>query len=196
MPEEPLLRFLNRRPLLVALAGPNGAGKSTFYNKNLAEHGLPFVNADLIARDLHLDPYEAAKKAGLVRNNLVQHRSTFVFKTVFSDPVGDKIAFLESAASVGYTVVLVFIGVANPAQSEERVTIRVAQGGHDVPSEKLAERFPRTLRNLQNAIKKLPHVLVYDNSEFRREHRLIALYDQGRSVWQSPSLPAWFQEIR
>lgn len=195
MDEEPLVGFLNCRPLLVALAGPNGAGKSTFYNKNLAAHALPFVNADIIARDLHLDPYEAATKADLIRRNLLQQRSTFAFETVFSDPVGDKVAFLKFAVSLGYTVVLVFIGVANPAQSEERVTIRVAQGGHDVPNEKLKERFPRTLQNLQNAIKELPHVLVYDNSEFRREHRLIAVFQNSRQIWQSQSLPAWFLEI-
>ena len=43
---------LDRRPLIVAIAGPNGAGKSTFYELHLAAAGLPFVNADVIAREM------------------------------------------------------------------------------------------------------------------------------------------------
>lgn len=49
-----ILRSLRQgaAPVLVLLAGPNGAGKSTFYAHFLAAEGLPFINADLIARDL------------------------------------------------------------------------------------------------------------------------------------------------
>lgn len=36
-------------PILIVLCGPNGAGKSTFYEIMLKSHGLPFVNADLMA---------------------------------------------------------------------------------------------------------------------------------------------------
>ena len=37
------------QPEIVAIAGPNGAGKSTFYATFLAQAGLVFVNADVIA---------------------------------------------------------------------------------------------------------------------------------------------------
>jgi len=51
--------------------------------------------------------------------------------------------------------------------SEQRVSMRVSQGGHDVPADKLAARFPRTLANLATAIRELPCVLVFDNSDLR-----------------------------
>jgi predicted ATPase len=35
--------FLDRRPIVVALAGSNGAGKSTFYEAFLVDSGLRFV---------------------------------------------------------------------------------------------------------------------------------------------------------
>jgi len=46
------------------------------------------------------------------------------FETVFSDPVGDKVAFLEEAARCGYVVVLCYIGLTGPDQSMQRVAIR------------------------------------------------------------------------
>jgi predicted ABC-type ATPase len=52
---------LDQRPVLVALAGPNGSGKTTFYHAHLKPCGLPLVNADVLARELNLDPYAAAK---------------------------------------------------------------------------------------------------------------------------------------
>ena len=143
----------DQRPLIVALAGSNGAGKSTFYHAHLRHAGLRLVNADVIARELDLEPYTAAKVADALRRELVNQRESFVFETVFSDPVGDKIAFLKDAIIAGYTVVLCFIGISSSRISEERVAMRVSQGGHDVPTEKLLTRYPRTLANLKAAIR-------------------------------------------
>jgi len=105
---------LDRRPVIVALAGPNGAGKTTFYHAHLQPAGLRFINADVLARELNLDPYAAAHVAEALRRQLVEQRESFVFETVFSDPVGDKLTFLKEAAATGYTVVLCFIGISGP----------------------------------------------------------------------------------
>ena len=168
-----LSKVIDRRPIIVALAGPNGAGKSTFYEAFLSDSGLRFINADRLARDLELDPYDAAELANRIRRELVARRESFIFETVFSDPVGDKIAFLKAAVLSGYTVVVCFVGLDSPITSDERVAMRVSQGGHDVPTHKLQARFPRTLKNLERAIRELPLVLVYDNSDLRKPYRLV-----------------------
>jgi predicted ABC-type ATPase len=183
------------RPIVVAVAGPNGAGKSTFHEAHLAPAGLRFVNADEIARELGLDPYAAAEVAASLRATLLDQGESFVFENVFSDPAGEKVAFLEKAVSMGYAVVLCFIGIDGPAQSEERVAMRVAQGGHDVPSDKLAERYPRTLKNLARAIRALPHVLVYDNGDLARPFRLVATFEQGRAVEVDETRPRWLERV-
>lgn len=69
--------------------------------------------------------------------------------------------------------------------------MRVAQGGHDVPSDKLVERFPRTLENLARAIRVLPHVLVYDNGNLAKPFRLAATFERGRAPELAPDRPAW-----
>lgn len=183
--------LLDRRPAIVALAGANGAGKSTFYHAQLAAAGLRFVNADVLSRELKLGPYEAAKMADSLRRELVKQRESLVFETVFSDPAGDKLAFLKDAATAGYTVILCFIGISGPEVSEQRVAMRVSQGGHDVPTNKLETRYPRVLANLRNAIRKVPHVWIFDNDDLRHPYRLIAIYQAGKSVRLNKPIPRW-----
>ena len=186
---------LDRRPVIVAIAGPNGAGKTTFYHAHLRRAGLRFLNADLLAQELKLDAYAAARLADALRRELVRQRESFVFETVFSDPVGDKLAFLKEAAAAGYNVILCFIGISSPAVSEERVAMRVSQGGHDVPPDKLVARFPRTLANLRAAIRTLPHVWIFDNDDLRKPFRRVAIFEDGRPVGMNPSLPKWLRPL-
>lgn len=187
--------LLNRRPIIVAIAGPNGAGKTTFFESHLRPAALRFVNADVLAQEAHLDAYAAAKIADSLRRELVRQRESFVFETVFSDPVGDKLAFLLEAKAAGYTVVLCFIGISSVSVSEERVAMRVSQGGHDVPSDKLASRFPRTQANLRAAIAKLPYVLIFDNDDLRRPFRKMAEFHDGKAVFRASRLPTWLSTL-
>jgi predicted ABC-type ATPase len=69
--------------------------------------------------------------------------------------------------------------------------MRVSQGGHDVPGEKLRERYPRTLANLVLAIKELPVVMVFDHDDLSRPYRKVAVYEKGRLVFKSAPLPRW-----
>jgi predicted ABC-type ATPase len=190
-----LSQVLDQRPVLVALVGPNGAGKTTFFHAHLKPAGLRFLNADEIARELEIEAYEAAKIVTQLRQELVRLRESFVFETVFSDPVGDKLGFLKDAAQFGYTVVVCFIGVAGPETSQQRVSMRVSQGGHDVPSEKLVSRFPRTMANLKAAISQLPHVLIFDNDDLRIPFRRVAVFENGRLEWAAQQIPKWLSDL-
>jgi len=184
---------LDRRPIIVAVAGPNGSGKTTFYRTFLQSAGLRFINADVLAHELRIEASQAAGLAKAIRDELVHLRESFVFETVFSDPVGDKRRFLVAAAQAGYTVVLCFIGLSSAEVSEERVAMRVTQGGHDVPSEKLAARFPRTVFNLLAALGELPCVLVFDNDDLADPFRLVAVFLNGKPAEVHEPIPAWLR---
>jgi predicted ABC-type ATPase len=187
--------YLDRRPIVVAIAGPNGAGKTTFFESHLKSSGLRFLNADAVAKELEADPYEAARMIAALRSELVNQRESFIFETVFSDPVGDKLNFLKHSVHSGYAVVLCFVGIADADVSEQRVSMRVSQGGHDVPAKKLVERFPRTLANLAAAIRELPCVLVFDNDDLKAPFRQVASFTNGQAVQLNEPIPPWFKRL-
>jgi predicted ABC-type ATPase len=199
-----LIRALaSGEPVLLVIAGPNGAGKTTFFEVTLEEKlRIPFVNADRIARTLpksarHGAPDEVAfHAAALMREQLVASRVSFCMETVFSDPVGDKLALLRRAQSAGYFVAMIFVGLASAELSARRVSQRVADGGHDVPADRLRERYPRVLANLRAALRPLDLVIVLDNSEVVEIYREIAVYERGKVTWLSEDLPEWFKGVR
>lgn len=188
-------RILDQRPVLVAVGGPNGAGKTTFYHSHLKPAGLRFLNADEVARELGIDTYQAAQVITRLRQELVRQRESFVFETVFSDPVGDKLTFLKEAAKTGYSVVLCFIGIAGSETSEQRVAMRVSQGGHDVPPDKLISRFPRTMANLKAAVSELPYVLIFDNDDLSTPFRRVAVYENESQEWSANHAPRWVNDL-
>src|SRR5205823_6609520 len=95
----------------------------------------------------------------------------------------------------GYTVLLCFIGISGPQKSEERVAMRVSQGGHDVPTNKLLDRYPRILVNLKAAIQELPHVWLFDNDDPRVPFRLVATCENGRIMKLQPPVPMWLRSV-
>ncbi len=177
------LEFLDKRPIVIALAGSNGAGKSTFYESFLADSGLRFINADVLSASLNVSAYEAAEIASSLRSALVGQRESFIFETVLSDPVGEKVDQLATYVELGYTVVLIFIKIDSPEESIRRVSMRVSQGGHDVPDEKLKARFERTHANLKRSIERLQHVMVYSNQDLSKSFQLVERYECGRKVF-------------
>jgi predicted ABC-type ATPase len=188
-------QILNHRPIVVALAGPNGAGKTTFYRTYLRPSGLRFVNADVLALELGVEAYKAAKLADGIRRQLIAQRESFIFETVFSDPAGDKLLFLKEVERSGYAVVLFFIGIENPGLSDQRVAMRVLKGGHDVPADKIMERYPRVMNNLKRALVELSNVHVYDNSDLNTPYRLVAVRENGQKIEVHEPTPEWLRTL-
>lgn len=183
-------------PLLILLAGPNGAGKSTFHERHLSAFAIPFINADLIALETfgNQDPENsilAARLAEARREEMLAEGRSFIFETVLSDPQGAKVAFLAKARSSGYFVDAHFIGIASPALSQARVIHRVSHGGHDVPDDKIAARYPRVMENLRRLIPVANRLTIYDNSEISRPHRPVACFEDGILVSLSAEIPPW-----
>jgi predicted ABC-type ATPase len=168
-------------PLLIALVGSNGAGKTTFFETFLRHTGLPFVNADEIARSLgrQTDPYRAAKLAAALRADLIARRASFCMESVFSDPAGEKVELLRQAQHAGYRVLLIFVRIDSIELSFARVQQRVEVGGHDVPDEKLLARFERTRSNVKEALRFVDLAVVLDNNEVERPFRHVETWRQG-----------------
>lgn len=176
------------------LVGGNGAGKSTFYRLALEPLGLPFVNADLLARiafpdDPEARSYEAAMLAEGLRHQLLNDGLSFCFETVYSHP--SKIDFVARAKALGYQIIMVFIHLESSGLNQARVAMRVKDGGHDVPPEKLISRIPRLLQHVRASIPLVDVLRVYDNSSALDPLRPVLTIRQGVLERHQNPLPPW-----
>jgi len=183
---------------LWVLTGGNGAGKSTFYQQFLKSSGLPFINADILAKQLDVEQaeaqsYKAAKLAEKLRMQLLRNGISFCFETVFSHP--SKIDFLAKAKSLGYEIILVYIHLKNDELNQARVSQRVLQGGHSVPTNKIISRIPRTMQNIKAALPLVDVAKFYDNSSAKSPFHSIALIKKGKLEIQVNKLPDWAKKI-
>lgn len=183
------------KPQLIVLAGPNGAGKSTFYDLYLCGATLPFLNADLVAAKTGIDSFAAARLLDAMRDRMIDEGTGFITETVFSDPGGAKLAMLAKATAAGYDVTLIYIGITGADLSELRVAQRVKHGGHDVPAEKLASRFERSLTNLKTALDVVPTIKIYDNSSPSNPYRLLAVVEDRKLTVKVSDLPRWVVRV-
>jgi predicted ABC-type ATPase len=180
------------------LVGGNGAGKSTFYRLYLEPLGLPFINADNIARQLYpqaseAHSYEAARLAEQMRNEMLLSGASFCFETVYSHPA--KIDFVARARTLGYEVIMVVVHLQTVALNRARVAERVAEGGHGVPDEKIQSRIPRTLRHIKDSIPLCNRVQVYDNSSADVPFQPVFSVREGLVVPQMRPLPDWAEAL-
>jgi len=185
--------MVNPRQLWV-LAGGNGAGKSTFYNLYLAKYGIKFVNADLIARDIDSKnpeglSYHAATVAAKIREDLISQGVSFCFETVFSHE--SKIDFLAQAKANGYKIILVYVHLFDASLNEARVKQRVSEGGHNVPTEKIHSRIPRTMQFIKTALSIVDEARILDNSYREDPFQQIIVMKFGNYEVKVDPLPEW-----
>jgi predicted ABC-type ATPase len=183
---------------LWVLAGGNGAGKTTFYNLYLAKYGIKFVNADLIAKDI--DPenpeglsYHAATLAAKIREDLISQGVSFCSETVFSHE--SKIDFIAQAKANGYKIILVYIHLFDSSLNEARVKQRVSEGGHDVPTEKIHARIPRTMKHIKTALSIVDEARILDNSSKEDPFRQIIVMKAGNYEANVDPLPEWARDL-
>lgn len=206
----------NKGPLMVMIVGPNGAGKSTCYRKFLAPalretieyHIDPDaiereIRADLAGEDISDQEFSemARNEANFQRNSHLKNRRSFSFETVFSDPVGDKLSFIAQAIEAGYTVVLLAIGLDSPAKSRERVALRVERHGHDVPPDRIQERYDRVLMNIVRGTRIASVALVVDNSTDNLEddgsaYEPLLLFREGEQIKAASQMPQWWERAQ
>ena len=140
-------------PNLYIIAGCNGAGKTTASYSVLPEMlgCKEFVNADEIARGVSpFQPEKVAIEAGRIMlkriRGLTAHKVDFAIETTLSSK--SYVQFIRNAQLEGYYVSLIFFWLNTPELAIERVKIRVASGGHDIPEDVIKRRYWAGIKNL------------------------------------------------
>ena len=197
---------------IYVFAGVNGSGKSSILGEFVKSQGGSFFNPDAYAKDLmaidrSLSLAEAQSEAWLFGKNELESAcdegAPFAFETTLG---GNTItSILLSAAKSGAKISVYYIGLNSVELNIERVAARVARGGHDIPIEKIRQRWEGSLLNIIKLLPYLNELLVYDNSKTVAEasrpapETLIRISNQ-KIVGGSQSLlyddfPEWAQPI-
>jgi len=158
-------------PCIYVLAGTNGAGKSSLMGAMLLQSGVEYFNPDLAAqRILSSNPSISLERANAAAwhegkrllERAICERLNFAFETTLG---GKTIAnLLDQALSQGVEVRIWYVGLDSVERHMARVRSRVAQGGHDIPGEKIRERYLQSRLNLIRLLPRLTELLLFDNS--------------------------------
>ncbi len=152
------------QPEVIVFAGPNGSGKSTLVKNYELIHTIKkYINADDIKRVSYCTDLQAAKRAEKLRESAVNKTEDFAFETVLSTDRNLKL--LQKAKEKGYFVRGFFILTVNPDVNVARVRVRVLEGGHDVPEDKIRTRYVKSLEMVKRLVEVCDVLHIYDNTE-------------------------------
>lgn len=187
-----------KKPLAIVLAGHNGSGKSTMWRRTLSEQlQIPLINADRLMLSILPEPDSEGALAPWAKElrdtdqgwmkvaqdgvqafvgHAMQAKVPFAMETVFSywetqpdGTIASKIDLIRDMQASGYFVLLIFVGLANLELSILRVQTRVAENGHDVATDRLLRRFPKTQRAVGAAAEVADAAIFTDNSRDKKQ---------------------------
>lgn len=140
-------------PKLYIISGCNGAGKTTASYTILPDmfNCEEFVNADEIARGLSpFNPESASIRASKLMldriKELIDKSADFGIETTLATRTLEKV--IKDAQLSGYLVTLVYFWLNIPELAVERVKLRVASGGHNVPEKTILRRYSFGIKHL------------------------------------------------
>ena len=167
----------NKKPMVLVLAGPNGSGKSTiatFFDKV-----GKYTNADDIVASTGMNNMDAAVLVDKMRYESIEKKEDFTFETVLSSQY--KLDILKKAKAEGYFIKGIFILTIDPKINITRIESRVASGGHYVDSEKVIERYYKSVANIKELLNLCDIMHVYDNTEIPK--RIIRKHKEDFTIY-------------
>ncbi len=171
---------------LYIIAGANGSGKTTFAKSFAQIHGLYFINADEIAKEL--DPENITKhqvKAGRIffeeLNKRLSEKNAFIIETTLSGKY--LVKYIKKAQESGFVVELLYLFLEKPETNISRVAVRVMSGGHHVPKDDIIRRFYRSQKMFFDVYKDLVdswEVYYNSNETFEKIADTDNIYDHEK----------------
>jgi len=186
------------------LAGPNGSGKST------ATKGIRqvlqldnWIDPDVVAQQILAQYGEtigelqasqiAFETARNMRIEYARGLQSFGFETVFSHISNAE--FLDALKTLGYVVHLYFVCTDDPQINIGRVRNRHSLGGHDVPEDRIVDRYYRALGHLSQCTRRFDRIVLIDNSAAQTPGQAIGeIRNEGEisiELFPRPHLPDW-----
>lgn len=157
---------------ILVLAGTNGCGKSSIAGARLRAAGANYFNPDEATEELlaetpglSLEDARASvwKQGRDGLESAISKHESFAFETTLGGRTMTRL--LHEAIDAGLRVRMWYAGMESPELHIARVAQRVAKGGHDIPADRIRERYSSSLLNLASLVPRLWELRLYDNSE-------------------------------
>ncbi len=183
-------------PRLWIVAGPNGSGKTSLYdNADIEDFGRSvwIINPDALSQRIcdieRLEPLaanlEAVRRIERWLYASIEAHQTVGVETVLSTPKYRPLVL--AAKEQNFTIRLIYVLLNSGQLNIERVRLRVAKGGHDVPSDRILERRKRSLEQLPWFLAHADDAWLFDNSNAKPQ--LIGTKSKGKIKLTSTALP-------
>ena len=180
------------KPYYLVFAGVNGAGKSTLYRTGLWQNGsippeMPRVNSDEIIVERgwdwrsESDQIKAGKEAVRRMRGHFDRLESFNQETTLSGHSAVKA--IRRAHDLGYSVVLFYVGLDDPAIANERIANRGRVGGHLVNAADVERRYRSSLANVVSILDVCDEAYLYDNTKILE---LAACFARGEALYLDP----------
>ncbi len=185
----------SKRPTFWIVAGPNGSGKSSLYGNSEIEafdQSVWIINPDLLTariRDVEGLSLEQANLEAVVRIEAwleasIRAHQTVGVETVLSTDKYRRLVVEAKRRKLEFR--LIFVMLSSPDLNVERVRVRVLEGGHDVPEEKIRDRWVKSIRQLPWFLDQADQAAMFDNSG--SVPRLIGRKQRG-AITMNPEAP-------
>lgn len=141
--------------ILYIIGGVNGAGKSTFAENAMANSKYTYLNPAKMAFEISSDYSSLANRAAgkkvieILKEN-VKTGKPIIWETTLSRNTFKRITQLYK--SHGYNIDLTYIFLLDEETHQERITGRVASGGHNIEINTLEKRFKNRVTSFEEAL--------------------------------------------
>ena len=139
----------------------------------------------------YINSYSASFIAGYLIEKLIITGQSFCFETVMSHE--SKLDLIKKAKQHGYKTYLYYVFTRIVDLNIERIKLRVKTGGHDVPEEKVKERYKRSMGLLLSAINLFDAAFVIDNTY--NDFTISGGKKDESIFWTDSELPYFFSEF-
>lgn len=177
-----------QRPVLTVYAGCNGSGKSS-HSTSLNTDSCSVFDFDKTHREIYDKLLDIDIKDQMARNQTtmlfeklvkeaIENKSDFAYETNFHF---EPMYWPELFRRNGYQINLNFFCLESIELAQERVAIRVENGGHFVPNKEIESRFKLGYKNLDKHCGDFDLTWVFESSSHGNTPVPLALFLKG--IW-------------
>ncbi|MEO6329487.1 MAG: zeta toxin family protein [Ginsengibacter sp.] len=201
------------KPVLFIITGSNGAGKSavgsTYLPLEIQKNYIVFDGDKLALQKrkelfpAHIKSLKEARKsadewmykqfADQVKH-AIKSSDHFAYEGHFRDK--STLQTPRKFKKRGYALSIIFMGLADPHQSELRVIDRAKQGGHFVPLYEIESNFYGNLIMLNKNYKLFDEIIIIDTSK-SLQHKILLHLRNSEILFYTPltNQPIWFTKF-